>query len=226
MSHSSRPATPLPWQHIETILLDMDGTLLDLHFDNVFFRETVPQAYAEKKAISFDAARAEILASYKSWEGTLAWYDLDHWSRTLGMDIPRLKEQVAHLIAFRPHVVPFLDKLKTQQRSVTLVTNAHPHAVALKFKKTGLDAWINTVYCSHDLGHPKETPGFWQVLQRATGYNPKTTFLADDMEDVLGMAQDQGIGCLVHMAAPSSQVPPRFSQRFVSIVDFREIMPP
>ncbi|MBF0434636.1 MAG: GMP/IMP nucleotidase [Magnetococcales bacterium] len=225
MSPPTRPALPLPWQRIETILLDMDGTLLDLHFDNVFFRETVPQAYAEKNAISFAAAQAEILASYRSWEGTLAWYDLDHWSGTLGMDVPHLKERVAHLISFRPHVVPFLDKLKQQHRSVTLVTNAHPYAVALKFKKTGLNDWINTVYCSHDLGHPKETPGFWQALQRATGYNPETTLLADDVESVLEMAQEQGIAHLIHMAAPSSQLPPRFSQRFVSIVDFREIMP-
>ena len=30
------------WNKIDTILLDMDGTLLDLYFDNYFWREHVP----------------------------------------------------------------------------------------------------------------------------------------------------------------------------------------
>ncbi|MEO5330120.1 MAG: GMP/IMP nucleotidase [Magnetococcus sp. THC-1_WYH] len=226
MNRTVHPVGPLPWDTIETVFLDMDGTLLDLHFDNVFFRETVPQAYAEKKSLSFDAARSEILTIYKSCEGTLAWYDLDHWSRTLGMDIPRLKDRVAHLIGIRPHVLPFLDKLKQQQRSVTLVTNAHPYAVSLKFEKTGLGAWIPKIYCSHDLGYPKETREFWDALKMACDFNPEVTLLADDTEAVLLMAQDQGIAYPIHMAAPSSTQPAVFSQRFPSIIDFREIMPP
>lgn len=216
----------LPWDTIETVLLDMDGTLLDLHFDDVFFRETVPQAYAEKKSLSFEDARTEILTIYKSCEGTLAWYDLDHWSRTLGMDIPRLKDRVVHLIGIHPHVVPFLDKLKQQQRPILLVTNAHPYAISLKFKKTGLGAWIPKIYCSHDLGHPKETPGFWDELKKISGYRPDVTLLADDTESVLLAAQAQGIAYPIHMAAPNSKKPPGFSQRFASIMDFREIMPP
>ncbi|MBF0423575.1 MAG: GMP/IMP nucleotidase [Magnetococcales bacterium] len=225
MNHQP-PRLPIPWQRIETVLLDMDGTLLDLHFDNMFFRELVPQAYAKKKALSFEQARTEILTIYKSCEGTLAWYDLDHWSRTLEMDLPELKKQMAHLITFRPYAVEFLDRLKHLKFSIALVTNAHPFAVELKFQKTGLKVWIDTVHCSHDLGHPKETPGFWQVLQRTTHFHPETTLLADDLETVLSVAQSHGIAFPIHMASPSSQLPPRFSQRFPSIVDFRQIMPP
>ena len=32
----------IDWTRIDTILLDMDGTLLDLGFDNFFWREHVP----------------------------------------------------------------------------------------------------------------------------------------------------------------------------------------
>ncbi|HBT55971.1 MAG TPA: haloacid dehalogenase, partial [Pseudomonas sp.] len=32
----------LNWNAIDTVLLDMDGTLLDLHFDNHFWLEHMP----------------------------------------------------------------------------------------------------------------------------------------------------------------------------------------
>ncbi|MGD8938682.1 MAG: haloacid dehalogenase, partial [Gammaproteobacteria bacterium] len=37
----------IDWTQIDTVLLDMDGTLLDLHFDNHFWREHVPLRYGE-----------------------------------------------------------------------------------------------------------------------------------------------------------------------------------
>ena len=42
---------PLPWPEIHTVLLDMDGTLLDLRFDNHFWRELVPERYAERHGL-------------------------------------------------------------------------------------------------------------------------------------------------------------------------------
>ena len=42
----------LPWSDIDTVLLDMDGTLLDLHFDNHFWLEHLPQRYAELHGVS------------------------------------------------------------------------------------------------------------------------------------------------------------------------------
>ncbi|HNG60363.1 MAG TPA: haloacid dehalogenase, partial [Cellvibrionaceae bacterium] len=38
----------IPWQAIDTLLLDMDGTLLDLHYDNYFWLEYLPRAFAAK----------------------------------------------------------------------------------------------------------------------------------------------------------------------------------
>lgn len=32
----------IAWKEIDTVLLDMDGTLLDLNFDNHFWKEFVP----------------------------------------------------------------------------------------------------------------------------------------------------------------------------------------
>jgi hypothetical protein len=48
----------IDWSEIETVMLDMDGTLLDLSFDNYFWRSVVPEYYGHQKNVSFDEAVA------------------------------------------------------------------------------------------------------------------------------------------------------------------------
>jgi FMN phosphatase YigB (HAD superfamily) len=47
-----------PWEAIDTVLLDMDGTLLDLRFDNYFWMEFLPERYAERHGLTPEQARA------------------------------------------------------------------------------------------------------------------------------------------------------------------------
>jgi len=101
----------IDWNAVDTVFLDLDGTLLDLHFDNHFWREHVPRRYAAAHGLSPATAWAELLARYRAHEGTLAWYCIEHWSRELGLDIARLKREVAHLIALHPQVIDVLEAL-------------------------------------------------------------------------------------------------------------------
>ncbi|MEW8562777.1 MAG: HAD family hydrolase, partial [Candidatus Thiodiazotropha sp.] len=126
----------IDWNQIDIVMLDMDGTLLDLHFDNHFWLEHVPARYAEANGMVLEQAKHELLARYKSVEGTLEWYCIDHWSRELELDIALLKEEVDHLIAVHPHVVDFLDQLMCAGKERILVTNAHQKTLALKMEKT------------------------------------------------------------------------------------------
>ena len=45
------------WNKIESILLDLDGTLLDLNFDLHFWLEYIPKVYSKKHNISFQDAK-------------------------------------------------------------------------------------------------------------------------------------------------------------------------
>ncbi len=98
-----------PWQDITWVLLDMDGTLLDKHFDDYFWESLVPEQYALRQGLALADARDLVFARYKKQEGTLNWTDIDFWSRELDLDIPALKEGIRHLIEVHPDTEAFLD---------------------------------------------------------------------------------------------------------------------
>ncbi len=214
----------IDWNQIDIVMLDMDGTLLDLHFDNHFWLEHVPSRYAEAKGIPLEQARDELLARYKSVEGTLEWYCVDHWSRELELDITLLKEEVDHLIAVHPHVIDFLDQLMCAGKERILVTNAHQKTLALKMERSRLAGFFNQVISSHQLGLPKEHPEFWNRLQNLHPFDRERTLFVDDSLSVLASASAYGIRWLLAMLKPDSKEPPREIGEYSAIHDFSEIM--
>lgn len=219
------PAVCLPWSEIETVLLDMDGALLDLRFDNHFWQEWVPFHYAQRHGLALAEARAEVAKRTRAMVGTLEWYCLDYWSRELELDVVALKHKIADRIALHPHVLEFLQTVRVPGRRVALVTNAHRASLALKMEKTGLAAFFDTLVCAHDLGAAKEQAEFWPRLRAQLPFNPATTLLVDDTPSILRTARAYGIAWLVAIAQPDSGQPPRLSSEFPAIQDFSELQP-
>jgi putative hydrolase of the HAD superfamily len=215
----------IDWSQIEQVFLDMDGTLLDLHFDNYFWLEHVPRRYAEARGVSLPAAKRELTSRYRDIEGTLQWYCLDHWSRELGLDIALLKQEVDHLIAVHPHVIDFLHALRLAGKRIVLVTNAHQKSLGLKLDRTRLGGQLDAVVCAHDLRYPKEDPVFWQRLHQVQPFDPGRTLFVDDSAPVLAAARDYGIRWLLRVLRPDTQGPVREAGGFPAIHDFSEIMP-
>jgi putative hydrolase of the HAD superfamily len=214
----------IPLKEIKYVLLDMDGTLLDLYFDDFFWGHLVPEKYAEKHDITFGAAKDFLYNTYKSHEKTLNWCDIDFWSRELKLDIPALKEQIRHLIEVHPHVIDFLKMVRRQKKKVFLLTNAHYKTVNLKFRKTAIGKYFDSVLCSFDVGHPKEFIEFWHGAERRLGFDKEHSLFIDDTEDVLKTAQKYGIKYLLFKAHASSKTEPKKTDTFVTIHDFRELM--
>ena len=212
------------WKEIDTVFLDMDGTLLDLRFDNHFWKEFVPLKFAKKEGLSIEHAKAHLVPCFKSKEGTLDWYCLDYWSDTLQLDIAGLKAELAELIAVLPHVREFLEKIKRSPQRVLLVTNAHRDSLDLKMEKTGLQPFFDGLVSSHDFGLPKEHRDFWCRLQHQYPFEKHTTLLIDDSFAVLNSAREYGIAHLVSISKPDSGMPKREISDFPAIEDFRELM--
>lgn len=214
----------IPLKEIAYILLDMDGTLLDLYFDDYFWGHLVPEKYAEKHNISFGAAKDFLYKTYKSHERTLNWCDIDFWSRELYLDIPALKEQIRHLIEVHPHVIDFLRMVRRRKKKVFLVTNAHSKTVKIKFRKTRIGKYFDSVLCSFDVGYPKEHIEFWQRAQKRLKFEKERSLFIDDTEDVLETAREFGIKYLLFKASASSKASPKKSHKFMAIHDFRELL--
>lgn len=202
------------WNNIDTVLLDMDGTLLDLHFDSHFWLEYMPRIWATRNGFMLEDARIKLFRMLDQHSGTLNWYCVDFWSTALGLDIMELKGQVAHKIAYRPTAEEFLRRCQQESNDVRMVTNAHRKVLELKIVKTNIDQYFDQLLCSHELEHPKEDAEFWHKLHQLKAFDPQRTLFIDDSEAVLESAARHGIKHIYSIAQPDSSMQRKTPSRF------------
>lgn len=215
----------IDWEGIDTVLLDMDGTLLDLHFDNYFWQEHLPLRYAELKGLEPVAARQFIVDETRKIQGSLNWYSTDYWSDMLQVDIVGLKHEVSHKVAARPYCVDFLDALRAAQKDIVLVTNAHQDSLNLKMDKTRLANKFDRLITVHEFSLPKEDPDCWREVDRRHPFDADRTLLIDDNLVALQSAREYGVAYLLAVSQPDSRIPRREIDGFEAIHHFDEIMP-
>jgi len=205
------------WAAIDTVLVDMDGTLLDLNFDTFFWRELVPQRYAVRNGLTVLEARAKLEPRFDAKMGTLEWYCLDHWARDLELDLKTLKREHRERIRFLPGAQEFLASVRARGKRLSIVTNAHRDTFAVKAEHTGLDRLVDSVVCSHDFAAPKESAAFWQALEAHEPFDRRRTLLIEDSLSVLAAARDYGIRHMLAIRRPDSQLPPRSTPDFLAV---------
>ena len=174
-------------------MLDMDGTVLDLAYDNFMWLEHIPDAYARKHEMTRDIARTQLYAYFKKMRGNLKWYCLDHWSELLDLDVLELHRRQHEKIGYLPGAREFLQTVQEYGLRILLVTNSHRGTLDIKSEVTGLDKYFDHLYSAHDLGYAKEDQQFWHVLREAESFDPETTLFIDDTASVLESAKKYGI---------------------------------
>lgn len=208
----------------DTLMLDMDGTLLDLAYDNYMWLEHIPTEYARQRQMPEDAARVELLEKFRSLEGKLDWYSLDHWSDVLGLDVAALHRNENRRIGFLPRAREFLQAVAAQNVRLLLVTNSHQRTLEIKTEVTGIVAFFDEVYTSHAIGHAKEDQPFWQKLKAAEGFDPDKTVFVDDNVSVLQSARTFGVTQLLHITRPDTRKPARQHAAFTGIEGVAELL--
>lgn len=215
----------LNWQSIDTVLLDMDGTLLDLHFDNLFWLHRLPEQYAKQNGLTVEQAKDLLYPRFEKEKGSIQWYCLDYWTEQLDVDINALKLTVKDKIAIRPFVLEFLSQLQQAGKQVILLTNAHRDSLELKLAQTKLHEYFTAMVSSHDFGYPKEQQALWQAFEAKYPFDKTRTLFVDDTEAVLASAKQFGIAHLLTLKQPDSQKPLRDGLNFPAILHFDEVMP-
>ena len=194
VSPFSAPNGPKPdWSGIDTVLLDLDGTLLDQAYDNHIWRDLVPQRYAIAQGLELQAAYAEVARLFAERNHTLDWYSIDYWSRALGVDIGALHREVRSHVAWLPGAREFLMRMRAAGKRLVLLTNSHPIALAVKHEESGVLDLLDAAVTSHELGAPKEHPEFWEAALARFGYDPARSLFADDNTAMLDAARAAGI---------------------------------
>ncbi|POA20656.1 GMP/IMP nucleotidase [Pseudomonas sp. FW300-N1A1] len=214
----------LPWRDIDTVLLDMDGTLLDLHYDNHFWMEHLPQRYAELHGVSRAMAELELQPLFERNAGQLQWYCLDFWSSELKIPVRELKLETAHLIALRPDADTFLAAIKQAGKRVILITNAHRDSLSLKLERIELTPYFERLISSHDYGFPKENPQFWDALHADIGFDPARSLFIDDTLPILRSAREFGVAHLLAVRVPDSRKAPKDTAEFAAVGDYRVLI--
>jgi 5'-nucleotidase len=227
------PAAPRPrviprnwpdWQSLDAVLLDMDGTLLDLRFDNFFWLELVPRRFAELHNMTLDAAQRALAPRFEAKRGTLDWYCTDFWTRELSLDICGLKREVRAAVQFLPGAEAFLVELQRRGLAAMLVTNAHFDTLAVKTAQTGIARYFSRIVSSHSFGAPKEDSRFWERFQGEVGFDPTRVLFIDDTLAVLRAAQRHGVSQLFAISRPDSTLPLRTIEEFPSIESVGELL--
>lgn len=198
-------------------MLDMDGTILDLAYDNYIWLDLVPRRYAAANGITFEEAREELIEKYRAVQGNLEWYCLDHWNDRLGIDVVQIHHDVTYRIGYLPGALDFLRSVAELDKKVLLVTNSHPDTLHLKDAVTGFGDYFDGLYSSHAYGHAKESQAFWHALRDEVDFDVGTTLFVDDSQPVLKSARDYGVSMLVTVTRPDSLKPVRDRSEFLGV---------
>jgi putative hydrolase of the HAD superfamily len=192
----------LDWSAIDTVMLDMDGTLLDQRFDNWFWQELIPSRYAAANGISPQQAWTLLAPKFRAVRGTINWYCIEYWSRELNLDIAAIKRTALGHVRYLPGAQDFLIRLKVSGKRRVLVTNAHPVTLAIKNEQASLTDYFDVCYSTHSFRAPKEDAAFWPRLLAQEPFDPERTLFVDDSIAVLDEARRFGIGWLFAVRIP------------------------
>lgn len=183
----------------------MDGTLLDLHYDNHLWNTLLPSRYAKAHDLTESDARDVLFSYMQRVKGTLEFYCLDHWAEFTQLDMHELHLARTDLVSYLPGARDFLAALQQSPINTLLVTNAHRTSLEVKDTVSAISSMVDHAISCHDYGAPKEAQAFWQTLQAKHPFDPQRTLFIDDNHDVLDSAAKFGIRHLRTIDYPDSQ---------------------
>lgn len=186
------------------IMFDMDGTLLDLAFDDFIWNHCLPERHAQVHQCSLEQSQQTLFQFYHQHKHTLSWYSSAYWTAKVGVDVLQLQHEHRDKIQARIGCHQLLEQLTTQGYRCWLLTNADRAGLQLKLENVELSPYFELMISSEELGYAKEDVEFWQKLQQLHPFDPARAVFIDDTVAVLKGAEIFGITQLFSILQPSS----------------------
>jgi len=122
---------------LKIISFDVDGTLVDLEYNDLIWFKEIPELVAKKKKISLEKSLKYVHEEYnKLGEHNLNWYDINYWVTYFGLKISpkNILEKYESQVKIFPEVIPLLEELK--KNFILIVITAMPREFLIpKMKK-------------------------------------------------------------------------------------------
>lgn len=212
----------MKWNSIETFFLDMDGTLLDLAYDNYLWHVHVPLIFSKKNNIPFNDAKILLKKMYTEKKNSLSWYSSNYWSARIGINLYLEIKKTRNKIKVFPGVKKLLSDIKTKGRvKIILLTNCPREMLHIKLDQTKLWRYFDKIISSEDYGHPKESKEFWKILDNKVKYDKNKTAFIDDNINVLKYAELNGIKYLFAVSKPDSKKQKEIISNFKTLENIR-----
>lgn len=122
---------------LKIISFDVDGTLVDLEYNDLIWFKEIPELIAKKKKITFEKSLKYVHEEYnKLGEHNLNWYDINYWISYFSLEISpnKIFEKYEPQVKIYPEVIPLLEELK--KNFILIVITAMPREFLIpKMKK-------------------------------------------------------------------------------------------
>ncbi len=158
---------------IRVVSFDMEGTLIDHNFSDLFWETDIPTLYGWKHGLDLEIARERVISEYRQiGDERPEWYDAGYWFTRLGLegDIRELLNSRREDCRVYPEACPVLERLS---RRYPLIISSNTMREFLDVQLLKLPPIFEHVFsATSDFGMVKKSEDFYRRICRILGVPP------------------------------------------------------
>lgn len=158
---------------IRVVSFDMEGTLIDHNFSDLFWEIDIPTLYGRKHGLDLETARERVISEYAQiGDERPEWYDADYWFTKLGLegDVQELLDRRREDCRVYTEAYPVLERLSGR---FPLIISSNTMREFLKVQLLKFPSHFDHVFsATSDFGMVKKSEDFYRRICRILGVTP------------------------------------------------------